>query len=246
MDLPTEIEWITAEIDTVDDELGIRVEESENAPDLLSECIKYHIHYRVLKLNLLVGLNDSQCTVCSLVIVQYDVTGGYFTRDDEDLKFYNFAPDSEIIVESEGGSGTITMSYNEESYKAFTEESVFLPESIQFKSLKISERIGDPVQEAIDRGRMTADIWNNKGWTIFDAEKVFNADGECDLGWAKIKISNNPDGTKRFAYYVTKNSTGKKRQIRISGTSFFKGPEVSFYNSRDIEISWKLYILQRK
>lgn len=228
---------------TKDDKFGIYFDLSLDYP----VWKKSEDNGRALKLDFLIGLNDLQCTVCSMIVVEYQIGGGnvaaYF-RDAFDEEFYDISPDCQNYVSASGGEGVITLSYNRESYEWYQSHDWNLPEEVRFGRLRFREKIGDPEREAEEKG-LNITIVNN-GWTIFDANRVMNSEGLCDFGWAKIQLASNPDGSKRFEYNISKNTTGKVRQIMIQDCIEFVGPERSLQWYRTAGFYWRVYIIQSK
>ncbi len=239
MELPAEIDWLSAEINTVDGEIGLTVSESVNAP----EWTNFTEGERAIKIDLAIGINETQYTTCSLIVLQLRSVDGFPQPLDATRFFYLFSPGDKAEISPDGEDGAFTVSYDPMYYSSFTSEGFILPENVEIDP-GFSEKIGDPVQEAIDHGKSGWHPYD--GWTILDVDKIKNSEGVYDLGWAKIKIVGTPDGSKRIEYSISKNTTGKTRQIRISDGDIFPGKEYALGRFSCLPIYWDIYIQQDK
>lgn len=239
-ELPVTVDWLSAQIDEVNGKIGLTVSESPDA----AAWTDRGVGERAIKLDILIGLNDLQCTVCSVMVIQHRSLDIESEPTNTDGFLYCFTPKSTIEIPAEGGEGAISMRYVPEGYEYYKTSGWAIPDKIQFTEMTVSEKIGDPIQEAEERD---GNIYiPNDGWTVFKADRIMNSEGLCDLGWAKIRITDKPDGSKLFEYSISKNATGKKRQVRIEDWPYFRGPEYRLGRFHIPSLYWDIILVQTK
>ncbi len=136
------------------------------------------------------------------------------------------------------------MCYNASGYERLTAQGYKIPAKIELQSLLLGRRYDVPEDEeeleALELPRGITDSY----WTFYEAGRIMNADGIYDLGWAKIKVINNPDGSKIFEYEITENTLGILREVQITDTPDFIGPEYSLCRYRVSSHLWSIIISQ--
>lgn len=239
--LPANLEWLSVQVDEVDGEIGLTVAESPDAAPWQNP----YVGERAIKLEIIIPLDDTQCAVCSLMVIHHRLICDSMQPENGDGILYSFEPSSTLVIPSDGGMGAVTLSYKPDGwYELLKSEGWAIPERIQFSCLTVSERIGDSIIETEESGGDSG--LPNNGWRVFRADRIMDSDGICDLGWAKIRISDNPDGSKRFEYNFSKNTSGQRRQVRLEDWPQYRGPEYKLGRFCSSYIFWNIIITQDK
>lgn len=229
--LPASVQWLTVEAGEKDGSMGLYLTYDYDFTGCrYAEC--------GLKLELEIGINDNQCTRCTLQVALLQDIDNFPQPVFDDKLLLSYSQGTPIHIPASGASGSITMRYNPEGVAHYRNLGYDAPDEVELQHVAFSKRIGYPTT-VVDGIQELDDDW----YTYF-AWQIVNDEGVCELAGSRIRIIDNPDGSKTFDYSIPSNNSGMIRQIKISDMLILLGEEYTLCRRSICPIYWYILLQQ--